>query len=121
MSINSIVSDTNFSTSIPRSGVEEVDKDKKDDDLEVFWSYHDRSVEKSKERSIDGTPSLELDLYFEEPPIQKNLCAIQFWKSQPQTNLSNLALEYFSLIATSVPLERQFSKLGQIYTKNEII
>lgn len=59
----------------------------------------------------------ELDLYLENPPIDKNFCPILFWTNRPQTPLSRLASKYLCLIATSVPSERLFSKLGQIITE----
>lgn len=81
---------------------------------EDFWSYHDELLASNVNTDVNG--SLELDLYFNEPPISKDKCAIKYWTQRPETPLTKLALKYLCLIATSVPSERLFSKLGQIYT-----
>ena len=76
--------------------------------------YHDELLASNVNNDVND--SLELDLYCNEPPISKNKCAIKYWTQRPETPLTKLALKYLCLIATSVPSERLFPKLSQIYT-----
>ncbi|XP_066598852.1 uncharacterized protein [Prorops nasuta] len=54
--------------------------------------------------------SPELKYYLHEPPIVIDECPIKFWSSRNSTPLGKLALKYLSIIGTSVPSERLFSK-----------
>lgn len=64
-------------------------------------------------------PSSELSLYLKSPvlPIKDN--PIKWWEEHKHTYsiLAKIANKYLSVVATSVPSERLFSKAGQTVTQ----
>ncbi|XP_066599447.1 E3 SUMO-protein ligase ZBED1-like isoform X2 [Prorops nasuta] len=88
-----------------------------------FWFYHENLVIlKKRRRSLNNIrnnemPS-ELKYYLDEPPINIDDCPIQFWYLKSPTSLCKLALKYLSIVGTSVPSERLFSKAGRILTES---
>ena len=53
-------------------------------------------------------------------PLKSN--PTEYWISHKVTNkyLSSIALEYLSVVGTSVPSERMFSRIGNIMTDNHL-
>ena len=81
-----------------------------------FWSYHEDLVNLNKSKEINHNPNEmpeELRYYLNQPLIKIDDCPINFW-NQSNSLLSKLAKKYLSIIATSVPSERLFSKAGRI-------
>nr|XP_022910339.1 zinc finger BED domain-containing protein 1-like [Onthophagus taurus] len=58
----------------------------------------------------------EVDMYYSDCPIQKNMCPLQWWKNNENKypKLSKYAKRYLSIPATSVSSERSFSKAGNV-------
>jgi len=55
--------------------------------------------------------------YLNQPPEKMDSNAIKYWSLARNSDLKDLAIKYQSLIATSVPSERLFSKAGKIMTE----
>lgn len=62
--------------------------------------------------------SLELKQYLYQPVIKRSENAFRHWESLQHAFLilSKLALQYISIISTSVPCERLFSHAGNVKT-----
>ncbi|KYN50002.1 hypothetical protein ALC62_00029 [Cyphomyrmex costatus] len=56
----------------------------------------------------------ELKYYFHQGNIPVENNPIEYWLSHSNKNLQDLAIKYFSVIGTSVPSERVFSRAGRI-------
>lgn len=58
----------------------------------------------------------ELDEYYGEVPINKNLCPLQWWQNNEQRypKLASLVKMYLQVPATSTPSERVFSTAGSL-------
>ncbi|XP_066583331.1 E3 SUMO-protein ligase ZBED1-like [Prorops nasuta] len=86
-----------------------------------FWSYHEALIHeiKSKERTTFNSSQMPEDFrfYLSQPPIDIKECPIQFWKSN-NSKLSELGRKYLTVVASSVPCERLFSKAGRIITES---
>lgn len=95
-----------------------------DDDTEQadnLWSFHNELVsKKASENSEENNERMPTDLkhFLNQPtiPLQENI--FQFWKVQRimYPHIAKIAEPYLSLVATSVPSERLFSKAGNIMT-----
>lgn len=59
---------------------------------------------------------IEVDKYLEEPVLPRTMDPLKWWikKKDAYPRLFQIALQKLCIIATSVPLERVFSKAGQI-------
>ena len=86
---------------------------KENDDEKNVWSFHDEFISSVKK---ENDSDIEFQLYLGEAPIDRDRCAIQYWKRRPEIGLSRIALKYLNFTATSVPSERVFSKTGKILT-----
>lgn len=99
-------------------------KDSSDDDTEQadnLWSFHKELVsKKASENSEENNERMPTDLkhFLNQPtiPLQENI--FQFWKVHRimYPHIAKIAEPYLSLVATSVPSERLFSKAGNIMT-----
>ncbi|EZA50770.1 hypothetical protein X777_10820 [Ooceraea biroi] len=55
-----------------------------------------------------------LRYYLHQEVIKMKVNPIAFWNHYPQSTLSKIAKRYLTVIATSVPSERLFSRAGNI-------
>ncbi|XP_067211677.1 zinc finger BED domain-containing protein 4-like [Linepithema humile] len=85
-----------------------------------FWIYHQYLINKSKHMSKnnDSTIADELKYYLNQPPIKMDDNPLQYWLINMHSGLKDIALKYLSIIATSVPSERLFSRAGNIITED---
>jgi len=99
-------------------------KDSSDDDTDMadsLWSFHNELVTKkaseNSEESSERMPT-ELKHYISQPTIPLHENVFKFWNVHKTIypHLSKIAGPYLSLVATSVPSERLFSKAGNIMT-----
>jgi len=83
------------------------------------WSIHDELVS-STTRCFDepGVP-VELRQFLSQPVIQRTDDPITYWHQAKMVypNLYKIAIKYLSIVGTSVPSERLFSKAGNILTE----
>lgn len=88
-----------------------------------LWSGHQNIVQetwklKKKRMTLDiEDTSPELSVYLRMPPpgrLGDN--PFKIWReiSQPSSNLYQIARKYLSVVGTSVPAERLFSKAGEV-------
>ena len=85
-----------------------------------IWAEFDSQVIASQEHRTPGTDAfIELHQYSEEKPIPRDGDPLLWWKTNEPTfpSLSKLAKKHLTLIATSVPAERIFSKAGQLVSE----
>lgn len=96
-------------------------KDSCNNDSAIFWSYHENLVSLNISKQIvNQNPEQMPDdfrYYLNQPPIKMDDSAIKYWNIARDSHLKTLAIKYQSLIATSVPSERLFSKAGRIMTE----
>lgn len=85
-----------------------------------FWTFHEHLVNQSKHMSQtdDFTMADELKYYLSQPPIKVSDNPLNYWRMNVHSKLKNIALKYLSIIATSVPSERLFSRAGNIMTED---
>ncbi|KYN19747.1 Zinc finger BED domain-containing protein 1, partial [Trachymyrmex cornetzi] len=86
-----------------------------------LWHFHDNLVLKNREiNNTDESWNLELKQYLHQPVIKRSENVFKYWKSFKHAFpiLSKLALQYLSVISTSVPCERLFSHAGNVKTDN---
>ncbi|CAB3252797.1 unnamed protein product [Arctia plantaginis] len=85
-----------------------------------IWIDFDTSVTSASASNSQVSSSIiTLRQYLEKRFIPRNECPLKWWQTRAllYPELSNLAAKYFSEMATSVPSERTFSKLGQILSE----
>lgn len=96
-------------------------KDSCNNESANFWSYHEKLVNLNMSKQIvNQNPEQMPDdfrYYLNQPPIKMEDSAIKYWNIARDSHLKTLAIKYQSLIATSVPSERLFSKAGRIMTE----
>lgn len=112
--INSRVTDTNLK-------YQSQQKISDNNDNANFWSYHENLVNSNISKQIvnqdpDQMPD-DFRYYLNQPPIRMDNSAIKYWSIARDSLLKDIAIKYQSLIATSVPSERLFSKAGKIMTE----
>ena len=85
-----------------------------------LWHFHDNLVMKNREVADVESLNLELKQYLHQPVINRSENAFKHWESLKPAfpTLSKLALQYLSIISTSVPCERLFSHAGNVKTDN---
>ncbi|TGZ41802.1 Zinc finger BED domain-containing protein 4 [Temnothorax longispinosus] len=60
----------------------------------------------------------ELQYYLNQPPMKMDGNPLKYWLINMHSDLKNIALKYLTIIATSVPSERLFSRAGNIVTES---
>lgn len=86
-----------------------------------FWTFHENLVTKKSENMLknnDFTITDEFKYYLNQPPIKMDENPLKYWLTHMHSSLKNIALKYLTIIATSVPSERLFSRAGNIVTEN---
>lgn len=88
-----------------------------------FWTFHDQVVNNlnNTKNSIDldsNQMAEDLKYYLHQNLIKKTECPINYWKNLSDSPLSQIAMRYLTVIATSVPSERLFSKAGRIMSES---
>lgn len=89
---------------------------------EDLWNIHKELLEQNKKKfqknSSEIEYSLELKLYLQNPPLENiHLCPFKaFWAGHKST-IQKIAFKYLSVVGSSVPCERVFSKAGHIMTE----
>eukprot|EP00102_Acyrthosiphon_pisum_P018397 XP_008190138.1 PREDICTED: zinc finger BED domain-containing protein 4-like [Acyrthosiphon pisum] len=83
-----------------------------------LWGEHDAMVNTENVQYNDDEVNCEKRLYLQQPIIDRKQSPIEFWLKSPFSILTKIALKYLTVVATSVPSERLFSKAGNIITDN---
>lgn len=87
-----------------------------------MWAYHEELAVKDSEKktdtfSRDGDMDLCLKMYITNATLPLNSDPIFYWDNSNFSNsLKEVASKYLSVVATSVPSERLFSKTERIIT-----
>jgi len=111
--INSKVTDTNLKY--------QNDQINLDNDDVNFWSYHEKLINSNiSQQIVNQDPNQmpeDFRSYLNQPHEKMDSNAIKYWSLARNSDLKDLAIKSQSLIATSVPSERLFSKAGKIMTE----
>ncbi|XP_050313078.1 zinc finger BED domain-containing protein 4-like [Anthonomus grandis grandis] len=87
-------------------------------DIDNIWTLHDQLVQQNIQQGEGAESSFvnELQQYLKQPIIPRTSDPLEFWKTHKciYPKLTATALEHFSIVATSVPSERLFSRAGNI-------
>ncbi|XP_011405235.1 PREDICTED: zinc finger BED domain-containing protein 1-like [Amphimedon queenslandica] len=86
------------------------------DTADSVWRFFDEQVSSQSNMHPGVTAFSEVDKYFKTPVLQRTEDPLNWWKENSQVfpQLAPLARKYLSLLATSVPSERLFSKAGEL-------
>ncbi|CAL1687633.1 unnamed protein product [Lasius platythorax] len=87
-----------------------------------FWAFHESLVTDNQSRRIvnhgdDAMPD-DFRYYLNQAPITLEESPLKYWSMHPHSALQDIAMKYLSIIGTSVPSKRLFSKAGNIMTDN---
>lgn len=87
-----------------------------------FWAFHMSLVADDTSRRVanhdnDAMPD-NLRYYLNQAPITMEENPLKYWSMHPHSALQDIAIKYLTIIGTSVPSERLFSKAGNIMTDN---
>ncbi|XP_045766856.1 E3 SUMO-protein ligase ZBED1-like [Maniola jurtina] len=91
-----------------------------DADNDSLWKDFDAlATSASASNSMVSSSIITMRQYLEERIIPRNECPLKWWQARAilYPELSNLAEKYLSVMASSVPSERTFSKSGQILSE----
>lgn len=91
-----------------------------DADSDSIWKDFDALVSSaSASNSVVSSSIITIRQYLEERIIPRNECPLRWWQARAilYPGLSSLADKYLSVMASSVPSERTFSKSGQILSE----
>ncbi|XP_074030331.1 E3 SUMO-protein ligase ZBED1-like [Leptinotarsa decemlineata] len=91
-----------------------------DDNEDSIWKGFDNLVTSaSASNSLVSSSIITMRQYLEERIIPRNECPLRWWQARTllYPELSSLADKYLSVMASSVPSERTFSKSGQILSE----
>lgn len=88
-----------------------------------IWEFHDQLVSSKSNQHLNDMGSglcLELRQYLNQPVISRYEDPLKHWATLKLAypSLSNIAIHYLAIPATSVPSERLFSKSGAIKTES---
>lgn len=87
-----------------------------------FWAFHESLVTNNQSRRItnhgDDVMPDDLRYYLNQAPITLEESPLKYWSMHPHSALQDIAIKYLTIIGTSVPSERLFSKAGNILTDN---
>lgn len=86
-----------------------------------LWDFHDNLIIRNKEMAGTESDNLSLELkqYLHQPVIKRSENVFKYWDSLKHAfPTSTLALQFLSIISTSVPCERLFSHAGNVKTDN---
>jgi len=92
-----------------------------------LWTYHEELASKSKCSEKETMESsgfcLEIKCYINSSVISFKDDPIEYWQLQSNQFLKQIALKHLSIVGTSVPSERLFSKAGliMIETRNHLL
>lgn len=81
-----------------------------------IWSKHFEKAQSVSQIDTDLW-SVEMKLYLSEPLLPMDSNPIMYWLNSNFKLLNPIAIKYLSVVATSVPSERLFSKTGLIMSK----
>lgn len=87
---------------------------------ESIWDSFDQLNEADILRTTPATTaSMELRQYCNEPAIKRHDDPFEWWRTREllYPRIAKLARKHLSLVATSVPRERVFSKAGEVLSK----
>lgn len=87
------------------------------DDQASFWNVHDTLVASKRTASDDRNEhDIELKQFLTQPVIPRTSDPIEYWKvtKHAYPKLYPIAIQHLSVVGTSVPAERLFSKAGLI-------
>ena len=82
-----------------------------------IWIYHNKLAADSRKNKTESNGNFdEFDHYIRQPTADQKVNPLAFWLSNKSLYpiLSEIALEYLVITATSVPSERLFSRAGYI-------
>lgn len=84
----------------------------------TLWSFHDELVTMSKEEPKEQR--INVKQFLNQPVINRHENPLQYWKKLKSAYplVYNLDTKYLSIVATSVPSERLFSKAGAHITQS---
>lgn len=88
---------------------------------ESLWVHHEKLAIQSKtinEISEKNELCFELKNYLNSSVIPLTSNPVEYWNSQTNEIFKQLANKYFSIVGTSVPSERLFSKAGHILSES---
>ena len=91
------------------------------DEKRNFWTYHNDLVLQNillKESHNEGALTDDLKYYLNQPNMKMDENPIKYWNTNSLSSISKIAKYYLSIVATSVPSERLFSKAGRIITRD---
>lgn len=91
-----------------------------------FWATHRELVQSQghkKKKTAHGNTGDELSLYLANPVVSLNFNPLEQWEDMKNIfpMLYKQARMHFSIVATSVPCERLFSKAGATITQARIV
>ncbi|XP_053952389.1 E3 SUMO-protein ligase ZBED1-like [Anastrepha ludens] len=117
LSLNTRNDDTILVTDFESSVSSQVASDDQD-----IWQVHHNKIMAA---NTSMTKNTEIDLYIAAPLSNLKVDPLDVWRSSEGTfpKLTDLALKHLSVMATSAPAERLFSKAGNIVrkTRNRIL
>ena len=86
-----------------------------------FWVHHHNLVQESNSNKVKQQNPKEMPeefrYYLNQQVINRNEDLIMFWRQFPDSELSKIAIRYLTVISTSVPSERLFSRAALILTE----
>lgn len=85
-----------------------------------IWKFHKELVSQSSQSEPKERMDDILKQYLREPLVEKEVNPILYWTTRKSIwpDLSDLALRYLSVVATSVPSERLFSLAGHTLSES---
>ena len=85
-----------------------------------FWTSFDNYIEGRNRSSLDQNDvQLQLDNYFKETYLSRKKNPLIYWKKNAKQYfiLAELVKKYVCIMASIVPVERVFSKAGELVSK----